>query len=111
MNSTPAPGSCGARAHWCAFRRSRPRCWARLIERAGEVVSREELREALWGADTFVDFERGLNFCMSQVRSALKDDSSNPIYIRTIPRQGYQFIAPLERVSTPEEEEKDSASN
>ncbi len=72
-----------------------------LIERAGEVVSREELREALWGADTFVDFERGLNFCISQVRSALKDDSSNPIYIRTIPRQGYQFIAPLERISGP----------
>jgi DNA-binding winged helix-turn-helix (wHTH) protein/TolB-like protein len=77
----------------------------RLIERGGEVVSREELREALWGSDTFVDFERGLNFCISQVRSALKDDSSNPAYIRTIPRQGYQFIAPLERMSGPAAEQ------
>jgi DNA-binding winged helix-turn-helix (wHTH) protein/TolB-like protein len=69
-----------------------------LLERAGEVVSREELREAIWGSDTFVDFDRGLNFAISQVRSALKDDSAEPTYIRTLPKQGYQFIAPLERL-------------
>jgi DNA-binding winged helix-turn-helix (wHTH) protein/TolB-like protein len=69
-----------------------------LIARAGQVVSREDLREALWHGDTFVDFDRGLNFCISQVRSALKDDSAEPTYIRTIPKQGYQFIAPLERI-------------
>src|SRR5579862_4070409 len=57
-----------------------------LIARAGHVVSREELREAIWHGDTFVDFDRGLNFCISQVRSALKDDSAEPIYIRTIPK-------------------------
>lgn len=72
-----------------------------LIGRAGQVVSREELREAIWHGDTFVDFDRGLNFCISQVRSALKDDSAEPTYIRTIPKQGYQLIAPLERVSAP----------
>jgi len=70
-----------------------------LIERAGEVVSRDDLRQAVWGDGTFVDFDRGLNFCISQLRSALKDDSAEPTYIRTIPKRGYQFIAPVERVS------------
>jgi len=68
-----------------------------LIERPGQVVSRDDLRKALWGDDTFVDFDRGLNFCMSQIRAALKDDSVEPTYIRTIPKHGYQFIAPVER--------------
>jgi DNA-binding winged helix-turn-helix (wHTH) protein/TolB-like protein len=69
-----------------------------LVDHAGQVVSREELRQAVWGADTFVDFERGLNFCISQVRSVLKDDSTEPRFIRTVPKQGYQFIAPIERL-------------
>jgi len=70
-----------------------------LIERADQVVSREDLRRAVWGDETFVDFERGLNFCISQIRSALKDDSAEPAYIRTIPKRGYQFIAPVQRIS------------
>ena len=70
-----------------------------LIERAGQVVSRDDLRRTLWGRDTFVDFDRGLNFCISQIRSALKDDPLEPVYIRTIPKHGYQFIAPIEQVS------------
>lgn len=70
-----------------------------LIEHAGQTVSRDELRKTLWGHDTFVDFDRGLNFCISQIRSALKDDSAEPTYIRTIPKQGYQLIAPVERIS------------
>ena len=70
-----------------------------LIERAGQVVSRDELRRTLWGSDTFVDFDRGLNFCISQIRSALEDDSAAPVYIRTIPKHGYQFIAPVEQLS------------
>jgi DNA-binding winged helix-turn-helix (wHTH) protein/TolB-like protein len=69
-----------------------------LVERAGEVVSREELHRTIWGGDTFVDFDRGLNFCISQIRAALNDDSAEPTYIRTIPKQGYQFIAPVERI-------------
>lgn len=71
-----------------------------LIARAGEVVSREELRQAVWGSDTFVDFDRGLNFCVGQIRAALDDDSVTPRYIRTIPKRGYQFIAPVERVAS-----------
>jgi len=67
-----------------------------LVERAGQVVSREELRKAVWGDGTFVDFDAGLNFCISQIRSALRDDSAQPVYLRTIPKSGYQFIAPVE---------------
>jgi DNA-binding winged helix-turn-helix (wHTH) protein/TolB-like protein len=70
---------------------------ASLLERADQVVSRDELRAALWGDKTFVDFENGLNFCISQVRSALQDDPAQPRYIRTIPKKGYQFIAPVQR--------------
>jgi len=66
-----------------------------LVQRADEVVSREELCAAVWGKETFVDFERGLNFCIGQIRSALGDDASTPRYIRTISKRGYQFIAPV----------------
>ena len=70
---------------------------ATLLQSAGQVVSREELQSAIWGGDTFVDFERGLNFCMTQIRAALGDDAARALYIRTIPRKGYQFIAPVQR--------------
>jgi DNA-binding winged helix-turn-helix (wHTH) protein/TolB-like protein len=70
-----------------------------LVERADHVVSRDDLRNAVWGDKTFVDFEGGLNFCISQIRSALQDDSAQPVYIRTVPKSGYQFIAPIQRVS------------
>jgi DNA-binding winged helix-turn-helix (wHTH) protein/TolB-like protein len=66
-----------------------------LLQRAGQVVSREELQREVWGEETFVDFDRGLNFCMAQIRSALDDDSTAPRFIRTIPKRGYQFIAPV----------------
>jgi DNA-binding winged helix-turn-helix (wHTH) protein/TolB-like protein len=69
-----------------------------LIGRSGQVVSREELCDAVWGSETSVDFERGLNFCIAQVRSALGDDSVTPRFVRTIPKRGYQFIAPVERM-------------
>jgi DNA-binding winged helix-turn-helix (wHTH) protein/TolB-like protein len=64
-----------------------------LIQHAGQVVSREQLQREVWGEDTFVDFDRGLNFCMAQIRSALDDDATAPRFIRTIPKRGYQFIA------------------
>ena len=69
-----------------------------LVANAGQVVTREELCRAIWGEDTHVDFERGLNFCVGQIRSALGDDADSPRYVRTIPKRGYQFIAPVERV-------------
>src|SRR5436190_1811001 len=73
---------------------------ALLIQRAGEVVSRETLRDAIWGGDTFVDFDRGLNFCIAQIRGALGDAVDSPRFIRTLPKRGYQFIAPLESVES-----------
>lgn len=71
---------------------------AALLQNAGQVVSREELRSAVWGEGTFVDFERGLNFCIGQIRAALDDDPVTARYLRTLPRRGYQFIAPVERL-------------
>jgi len=67
-----------------------------LLERPRELVRREELRERLWSADTFVDFDHGLNTAINQLRSALGDDSANPRFIQTLPRKGYRFIAPVE---------------
>jgi DNA-binding winged helix-turn-helix (wHTH) protein/TolB-like protein len=71
---------------------------AALLEGAGHVVTREELRRAVWSDDTFVDFERGLNFCIAQVRSALSDDATTPRYVRTSPKRGYEFICPVQVV-------------
>jgi DNA-binding winged helix-turn-helix (wHTH) protein/TolB-like protein len=72
---------------------------AALLDRPGETVSREALRRAVWGEATHVDFDRGLNFCLAQVRSALDDSADSPRYIRTVPKRGYQFIAPVGRLS------------
>jgi TolB-like protein/DNA-binding winged helix-turn-helix (wHTH) protein len=69
-----------------------------LVRNADRTVSRQELKTAIWGDQTFVDFERGLNFCISQIRSALSDDAASPTYIRTVARQGYRFIAPVKLV-------------
>ena len=76
------------------------RVLACLIQNSDRTVTREELRAEIWGNETFVDFERGLNFCISQIRSALGDDSARPIYIQTLPKRGYQFVAPVEFVSS-----------
>ncbi len=64
-----------------------------LAKRAGQVVTREEIRERLWSKDTFVDFERGINFCINQIRSVLGDDADKPRFVETLPRRGYRFIA------------------
>jgi DNA-binding winged helix-turn-helix (wHTH) protein/TolB-like protein len=69
-----------------------------LLEHADQVVSREDLRQAVWHNDTFVDFERGLNFCIAQIRAALNDNAVDSRFIRTIPKRGYQFIAPVTRI-------------
>lgn len=67
-----------------------------LIDRHGQVVTREEIQRALWSDDTFVDFDRGINFCINQIRAALLDDAEHPRYIETLPRRGYRFIARLD---------------
>jgi TolB-like protein/DNA-binding winged helix-turn-helix (wHTH) protein/Tfp pilus assembly protein PilF len=67
-----------------------------LLERPGEPVSREELRARLWGTDTFVDFEHGLNAAVNKLRSALSDSADSPRFIETIPRHGYRFIGAID---------------
>lgn len=66
-----------------------------LVERPGETVLREEIQREVWGGDTFVDFERGLNSCIKQIRAAFGDDPDAPRFIETITRRGYRFIAPV----------------
>src|ERR1700722_13222769 len=66
-----------------------------LLERPGEVVTREEIRQRLWSADTFVEFDDGLNNAIKKLRSALSDAADNPRFIETIPRRGYRFLAPV----------------
>ena len=72
------------------------RALSRLLHRAGEVITRDELKEAVWSKDTHVDFDRGLAYLMSQIRSALNDSAENPRFVQTLPRKGYKFIAPVE---------------
>lgn len=68
-----------------------------LLERRGELVSRKELQQAVWGTDTFVDFDQGLNWCIKRIREVLGDDANAPRFIETIPRKGYRFIATAPR--------------
>jgi TolB-like protein/DNA-binding winged helix-turn-helix (wHTH) protein/Tfp pilus assembly protein PilF len=71
-----------------------------LILRPGQIVSREQIQQEVWGNDTFVDFERGLNSCIKQIRAAFGDEPDAPQYIETIPRRGYRFIARVEPVKS-----------
>ncbi len=73
---------------------------AMLLERPGEVVTREEIQRRLWPADTFVDFDRGLNRATNRLRESLGDGADSPRFIETLPRRGYRFIAPVETVRT-----------
>src|SRR5688572_19748489 len=67
-----------------------------MIERPGEVVTREELRQRLWPAGTFVDFEHSLNAAVKRLRAALSDDADNPRFVETVHKRGYRFIAAVE---------------
>lgn len=73
-----------------------------LLRHPGETVSREEFRKSLWPADTFVDFDHGLNSAMKRLRDALDDDPDRPRFVETIPRHGYRFIAPVTNATIPE---------
>src|SRR5271165_4481309 len=64
-----------------------------LLERPGELVTREELRQKLWPSDTFVDFEHGLNAAVNRLRACLGDEAEKPRYIETLPRRGCRLIA------------------
>jgi TolB-like protein/Tfp pilus assembly protein PilF len=74
-----------------------------LVSRAGQLVTRAEIRHQLWDKDTFVDFEQGLNVAIRQIRTALNDTPASPRFLETVPRRGYRFIAPATKVapSTP----------
>ncbi|HLV87942.1 MAG TPA: tetratricopeptide repeat protein [Candidatus Sulfotelmatobacter sp.] len=71
-----------------------------LVERAGQIVSREQIRDRLWPQNTFVEFDKSLGVAVLKVREALGDDASNPRFIETVPRRGYRFIAPVKVEST-----------
>jgi len=73
---------------------------AALMERPGEIVTREELRKRLWSSDTFVDFEVALNSAVSRLRDALGDSANSPSFIETIPKRGYRFVAPIPKRPT-----------
>jgi DNA-binding winged helix-turn-helix (wHTH) protein/tetratricopeptide (TPR) repeat protein len=66
-----------------------------LLERRGEIVSRDELRQRLWPGNTFVEFDNGLNVAVTKLRTALSDDAENPRFVETVPRRGYRFVAPI----------------
>jgi DNA-binding winged helix-turn-helix (wHTH) protein len=70
---------------------------AMLLGRAGEVVTREDLRQKLWPSDTFVDFDHSLNTAVNKVREVIGDSASSPRYVETLARRGYRFIAPVQR--------------
>ena len=73
-----------------------------LIERRGEIVTRDEIKKVLWPNDTIVDFDRSINVAMAILRKAVSDTAENPRYIETLPRRGYRLIMPVQRESAPE---------
>jgi DNA-binding winged helix-turn-helix (wHTH) protein/TolB-like protein len=73
------------------------RALALLLSRPGDLVTRDEMRAHLWGADTHVDFDRGLAYCIGQLRAALGDSADNPRFVQTLPRRGFRFIAPVDK--------------
>lgn len=72
---------------------------AALLERPGEMMTREEIRQKLWPNDTFVDFEHSINTAVKKLREALGDDAENPRFVVTLPRRGYRLIAPVEFIA------------
>ena len=72
-----------------------------LIAQPGKVVSRDEIRAALWPAETFVDYDQGVNFAMKQVREALGDDADHGVYVQTVPKRGYRFVGPCAAMAQP----------
>jgi DNA-binding winged helix-turn-helix (wHTH) protein len=74
-----------------------------LLERPGELLTREEISRELWPDGTFVDYEHGVNSAMNRIREALGDKASHPRFIETLARRGYRFVAPVEQIALPEE--------
>ena len=74
-----------------------------LTNRPGGLVTREEIQAALWAGDTFVDFDQGVNFAIKQVRDALGDRAEDSLYVQTVPKRGYRFLAPVDTGPEPVE--------
>jgi DNA-binding winged helix-turn-helix (wHTH) protein len=72
-----------------------------LVRRAGTLVTYEDIRGELWGEGTFVEFDQAVHYAIRQIREALGDSADKPLYIETVPRRGYRFIAPLEAPAAP----------
>jgi DNA-binding winged helix-turn-helix (wHTH) protein len=72
-----------------------------LLEHLGEITTREQLRQRIWPADTFVDFDQGLYNAINKLREALRDTAETPRYVETVPRRGYRFIGPINAVAEP----------
>lgn len=83
-----------------------------LARRSGQVVAREQIQQALWGSETYVDFEQGMNHCIKQIRTALSDSADSPVYIETVPRRGYRFLAPVvtKKIPVPPPQVRESQS-
>jgi len=86
------------------------RALALLLTRPGEVITREEFRQALWPSDIFVDFEQGISSAVMRLRDALRDSADNPIFIETIERRGYRWIGPIQRQEPVPEESREKKS-
>lgn len=80
-----------------------------LTSQPGRLMTREDIQTALWSSDTFVDFEQGVNFAIKQVREALQDPADHPVYIQTVPKRGYRFLAPITTVSARSDSEAATA--
>ena len=79
-----------------------------LAENGGKPVGRDEIQRALWASDTVVDFDQRLNFAIKEVRDALGDEAERPLYIQTVPKRGYRFLAPVERESAEQDDQDDA---
>src|SRR5437868_3555971 len=81
-----------------------------LLERPGELVTREELQKKLWPADTFVDFDHSLNAAIRRLRDALGDSAENPRFVETVARRGYRFLADVEAIDSASSQSKSASS-
>ena len=93
----PAAGELWQGGRRVALQPQPARLLALLLARPGEVVARDEIRQALWGAETHVEFDRSLNFCVAKLRAALQDNAAEPRFVETVPTRGYRFIGATER--------------
>ncbi len=99
-NSTCAPVSCRRAGHRIDLPDQPFAVLSVLLEHAGQLVTREELRARLWPNATPIHFEQGVDYAIRRLREALQDDAAHPEFIETIPRRGYRFVAPVETAGT-----------